>query len=786
VSDFARISDAALARADSLVPLWLPDGRRVGSEWSALNPTRGDTSRGSFSVNLATGKWSDFATGDSGGDLIALCAYLFHRGDQLAALKQLAEDLGETLSPFHDRTQRGPDWPEDRTPVGQSPDPEKKPKSASPWRPILPVPTDAGPFPKAHTFRGRPDYMWPYYNPSGEFLGTVCRFTTSDGGKEVLPCVYAEHETTGVRQWRWMAFPTPRPLYGLWDLSAAGSVLIVEGEKCRDAAHKEIGGVFSVLSWPGGGKAVQLADWTPLAGRWVFLWADCDAQKDKAGDILAEQDQPGTKAMAAIGKTLQGLGCKVLRIPIPAPGEKPSGWDVADAISEGLTGDALCDWILERAEPMASTNPSEKPAGTDDPAMPWRELLLRKARTGELQECRENVYLFLSNHPALADRIAVDEFANAIVKTDKLPWASHDTEWQEIDDLRLGYWLADSNGLLIRSTEALRHGVTLAASERRIHPVRDWLQGLAWDGTPRLSEWLAQCMGAAPTPYHSLAGRFWLISMVARIFDPGCKVDAMVVLEGEQGGGKSSSLRLLAGDHFSDTPFVMGDKDSFLALRGRWLYEISELDSLNRADITRAKAFLSSRVDNYRAPYEARPENHKRQCVFAATTNQYEYLRDLTGNRRFWPVRCNEIDLTKLAAWREQLFAEACAAYQAGQRWYPDRAEFETHFEPEIDRRLLDDPWETTIADWCDSSDAQFDLKHDGVTVARVLKEAIKMDASKIGGARVESARVGTIMKRLGYARRRRATGRREWVYVMEALTARQTSEGAADANLPL
>ncbi|MGY6214968.1 VapE domain-containing protein [Methylolobus aquaticus] len=785
MSDFRRIADAALARADSLVPMWLPDGRRSGSEWSALNPTRGDTSRGSFSVNLATGKWSDFATGDSGGDLVALCAYLFHAGDQLAALKQLAEHLGETLSPFHDRSQRGPDWPEDKTPRGSVPEPEKKPKTASPWRPIVPVPADSGPVPKAHTFRGRPDYTWAYHDQAGHLLGIVCRFTTSDGGKEVLPCVYAEHETTGVRQWRWMAFPAPRPLYGLWDLRPDGDVLVVEGEKCRDAAHKEIGGDFSVLSWPGGGKAVKLADWTPLSGRRVILWPDCDAQTDKAGDILAEKEQPGTKAMAAIAKTLQGLGCEVLRMTIPAPGTKPSGWDVADAIEAGVTGERLAAWVVEHAEPVNSPKPEEK-ADPADAALPWRELLLRKPRTGELQECRENVYLFLSNHPALAERIAVDEFANAIVKTDKLPWASHDAEWQEIDDLRLGYWLADSNGLLIRSTEALRHGVTLAASERRIHPVRDWLQGLSWDGTARLSEWLAQCMGAAPTTYHALAGRFWLISMVARIFDPGCKVDAMVVLEGEQGGGKSSSLRLLAGEHFSDTPFVMGDKDSFLALRGRWLYEISELDSLNRADITRAKAFLSSQVDNYRAPYEARPENHKRQCVFAATTNQYEYLRDLTGNRRFWPVRCHEIDLTKLAAWREQLFAEACVAYRAGQRWYPDREEFETHFEPEIDRRLLDDPWETTIADWCDSPDAQFDLKHDGVTVARVLKEAIKMDASKIGGARVESARVGTIMKRLGYARRRRATGRREWAYVMEAPTARQTSEGAADANLPL
>lgn len=761
MSDFRRIADAALARADSLVPRWLPDGRRSGSEWSAINPTRADSSRGSFKVNVATGRWSDFATGDRGGDLISLCAYLFHGGDQLAALRDLARELGETLD--------GPTTP--TAPADSTPDPDtsQHDRKGSPWRPLVPVPLAAPIRPVAHTFRGLPDAVWEYHAADSRLLGAVYRFRTSDGGKEVLPCVFAEHVETGERAWRWMAFPKPRPLYGLPKLAAIDAdVLIVEGEKCADAAGREMPRRFVSLTWPGGGKAVSLADWSPLTGRRVIIWPDCDAQTDKTGEIKAEGEQPGVRAAAEIARILAKLGCEVWRVRIPKPGEKANGWDVADAIDEGLRGDDLVRWIESRLERECAETPARVDANTADAS--WRAQLILRQRDGRPDECRENVYLFLANHPALAGRVAINEFSNALVKVADLPWTSYDEEWQEIDDLRLGYWLASTNGMVVKNCSALRDGVTLAAFDHRVHPVRDWLASLVWDGVPRLNHWVEECLGADPSIYHQLTGRFFLISMATRIFRPGCKVDTLIVLESEQGGGKSSALRILAGDHFADTPFVMGDKDSFLALRGRWLYEIAELDSLNKADITRAKAFLSSPVDSYRAPYEARYENHPRQCVFAATTNQYEYLKDLTGNRRFWPIRCGAIDLEKLSEWRTQLFAEAAAAVHAGERWHPDRDEFRQHFEAEIERRLVDDPWESHIAEWADEPENAFLFgPSKGVTVAEILRSAIKMDASKIGGARVEASRVGTIMKRLGFSRKRRATGRREWVYVKEA-----------------
>lgn len=151
---------------------------------------------------------------------------------------------------------------------------------ACPWVPILPAPDDADEPPKAHIKRGQPEHVWCYRDADGKALGYVYRFKTSTGGKEVLPLVYARHAITGAQEWRWMAFPEPRPLYGLDRLAAKpdATVLLVEGEKCADAAAAMLP-EYAVVSWPGGGKAVKKADWRPLAGRKVIAWPDADAKR---------------------------------------------------------------------------------------------------------------------------------------------------------------------------------------------------------------------------------------------------------------------------------------------------------------------------------------------------------------------------------------------------------------------------------------------------------------------------------------------------------------------------
>lgn len=354
--DIRRVAGAALASIDTLLPEWLPGGRRDGHEFKALNPTRADDKIGSFSVNLNSGAWGDFATDDKGGDLVSLYAYI--KGlTQLQAAKSLAQQLGVIGE------------------AAAAPLPEKSQRRRTEWEPVLPVPEAAGDPPKAHIKRGRPEASWRYHNAAGELLGVIYRFKTSDGGKEVLPCVWARHAVTGAAEWRWMAFPVPRPLYGLRELAddPRRPVLIVEGEKCADAGrgalrNDDAASPLAVVSWPGGSKAVDKADWGALAGRPVIIWPDCDAQADKAGAVLPEALQPGVKAAERIAELLAALSppARVKIVAIPTPGEKPSGWDIADAIAEGWTREQLFAYLRDRQRaPSGSDEPGAEAADLD-------------------------------------------------------------------------------------------------------------------------------------------------------------------------------------------------------------------------------------------------------------------------------------------------------------------------------------------------------------------------------------------------------------------------------------
>ena len=222
--------------------------------------------------------------------------------------------------------------------------------------------------------------------------------------------------------------------------------------------------------------------------------------------------------------------------------------------------------------------------------------------------------------------------------------------------------------------------VGAVAREITVHPVRDHLGALAWDGVPRIETWACRYLGAEDTAFNRSVGALWLISAVARIFRPGVKADHMLVLEGPQGARKSTALKILAGeDWFTDELPDLGSKDAAMHMQGVWIIEIAELDAIGKAEVSRIKAFLTRTTDRFRPPYGRYTIEVPRQCVFAGTVNPDTYLRDETGNRRFWPVRCGTIDIDALARDRDQLWAEAVARFRAGAIWW-----LET---PELDRR---------------------------------------------------------------------------------------------------
>jgi hypothetical protein len=200
-------------------------------------------------------------------------------------------------------------------------------------------------------------------------------------------------------------------------------------------------------------------------------------------------------------------------------------------------------------------------------------------------------------------------------------------------------------------------------------PVRDYLDELQWDGVPRIDRWLIDYCRAADTPLVRAFARKVLIAAVRRVREPGCKFDFILILEGKQGVGKSSLLRILAGDeNFSDNEILGYQKrEQQEAVQGIWIYELCELDGLTKAEISSVKLFASKQCDIARAAYDRSRSDRKRRCIFVATTNEDTYLRDATGNRRFWPVKVGKIDLEAVRRDRDQLWAEAAFAEAEGE-----------------------------------------------------------------------------------------------------------------------
>ena len=285
-----------------------------------------------------------------------------------------------------------------------------------------------------------------------------------------------------------------------------------------------------------------------------------------------------------------------------------------------------------------------------------------------------NVLIALRTAPELAGLVRVNEFALNVEFAKSPPWRTADagTVWSEADDTQLAAWL-QAAGLKVRGTAAVADCTAVAAREHAFHPVRNYLNALQWDGELRLQIWLADYLNASGAPgYLAATGTRFLISAVARIMAPGCQADHVLVLEAPQGTGKSSAARTLAGhpEWFAgDLPEIHG-KDARLQLLGRWIVEIAELKAMRTADLEAQKSFITQTHDTFRPPYGRRTAQFPRQCVFIATTNESEYLRDRTGNRRFWPVRCGQIDVTALLRDREQLWAEAAHEFRRGTAWH--------------------------------------------------------------------------------------------------------------------
>jgi len=389
----------------------------------------------------------------------------------------------------------------------------------------------------------------------------------------------------------------------------------------------------------------------------------------------------------------------------------------------------------------------------------WKDMFAR-TESGSLIAHMQNVELILGNDERWAGVIGFSSFSSKIVKLRVPPYGGTLGEWADIDDMRVMKWLAQQYNLRVKTSHVIE-AVSVVAHDNSFHPVCKYLEGLEWDRVPRLETWLTDILGVELTDYSRKVGKRWMVSAVGRVMSPGCKADSVMILEGAQGAGKSTALGILGGEWFMDTPFTLGDKEAFQAIRGKWIIELGELDSFNKAESTKAKQFFSASTDTYRESYGRRSMDVPRQCVFAGTTNQDEYLKDATGNRRYWPVACTKVDLEQLREIRDQLWAEAMFCYEAGDIWWVIREEAPLFAQAQEERFVVDE-WEGPILSWLEESQIG-----ETATGSEILSGALKLDFGHWG--KPEQMRVGAIMHRLGWRKVRQPalpkSGVRPWAY---------------------
>jgi predicted P-loop ATPase len=423
-------------------------------------------------------------------------------------------------------------------------------------------------------------------------------------------------------------------------------------------------------------------------------------------------------------------------------------------------------------------------------AEPWEDRWeSRLLRTEKGHPCANlaNAMIALRHAPEWKGLLWRDDFAEQTITRVKPPIPASLGKWTNLHDILATNWMQE-HGIDV-SLQITGLAVEAVAHDQHCHPPREYVQALKWDGTFRIGTWLRTYLGGVAsepvpdcftldadgnrvpalgpdgkprkaTPYVDAVGEKWLISAIARIFQPGCKADCALVLEGEQGLKKSSALKVIGGEWFTDELDAFGSKDSKMQTHGKWIIEIGELASISKSEIEDVKSFMSRQEERYRPPYAGRLTEVPRQCIFAGTANNSNYLKDDSGNRRFWPVQCLSIDLEALRRDRDQLLAEACFRYGEGATWWLDVPEVRSQAEGEQAARFLEDPWDERVKRFL-----RFELETEETTIYQVMEKCLGIEIPR--QTRADGNRVASILRVNGWAKVRKGGKQedREWVY---------------------
>jgi len=486
-----------------------------------------------------------------------------------------------------------------------------------------------------------------------------------------------------------------------------------------------------------------------------------------------------------VGSTPSAAGGTTGSVPVPA--FAPLGG--APALSPAPARDLLDELCAQYA---GAGPPVPTPAVASLPAAPvesegdasWTKALLYKTdKNGnqtELRGCPANASTILRHDTHWRGMVRRNEFTGAAEIWGGPIFQQQPPKPLPVTDehvTKIAMWLQQRPEIAMRfdiSTQSLYEVINAVASDHSYHPIRDYCDEVEWDGAPRLDSWLETYLGAKLldaagediTAYVRAAAAKWLIAAVARVYEPGCKVQNVLILEGEQGLRKSTAFEVLASrPFFTDQTMDIGHKDTSIATTKNWIVELAELDAFRKSEHTQAKAFFTRDWESYRPPYGRHEIKRPRVCIFGGTSNRDDYLTDPTGNRRYWPVVCTKVDVAALERDRDQLWAEAVARYQAGKAersdclWWLTKAEEEIAFRA-AEERVAPDDWEDKILRWW----AQVAGRPMDVRIGTVLEIALGFTADKMHHG--VSTRAGACLKKLGFTRKRkREAGRLLWYY---------------------
>lgn len=373
-----------------------------------------------------------------------------------------------------------------------------------------------------------------------------------------------------------------------------------------------------------------------------------------------------------------------------------------------VTAQLVADRMADAADDFDEL-PKEEPNSED-----WKTKL-KITEKGGLAQTIENAVIILRHDPKLKGCLAFNEMEHNVVTLRSLPWreVKGASQWIDADDAALRYYLERVYGMT--GKDRIFDAVNVVANEHSFHPVRDYLDGCVWDGVPRLDSLLIDLFGAEDNVYTRTVTRKAIVAAVARIYRPGCKFDYMLTLRGPQGIGKSTLFAKLGGAWFSDTFSTLQGKEAYEQVQGVWIVEVGELAGMRKAEVETIKLYISKQVDRFRPAYGRRLQEFPRQCIFIGTTNEEQFLRDPTGNRRFWVVETpNEPSGDLWDALTEdvvrQIWAEAVELYRKGEKLYLPRSiekmarEVQERYEEENPRagivaeyldKLLPEDWNT-------------------------------------------------------------------------------------------